>query len=96
MRFIESTQGQWLGDVAIKHAGGIEALFELAVINNLSPTENLTPGTQLTPSELVNKRIINYYERNDINPASSDTGAIRVRRRGIGNMTVGIDFTVSK
>ncbi len=94
MRNIESTQGQWLGDVAVKHAGGIEALFELAVLNNVSPTENLKPGTQITPVAIENKRIVNYYERNDINPASSDTGTTRVRRRGIGNMTIGIDFIV--
>lgn len=96
MRNIESTQGQWLGDVAIKHAGGIEALFEFAVLNNISPTENLIPGTQLSPTEQVNKRIINYYERNNINPASADTGVTRVRRRGIGNMTIGVDFIVGK
>ena len=94
MRNIKSTQGQWLGDVAVKHAGGIDALFELAVLNDVSPTENLTPGTQLTPVTIENKRIVSYYERNNINPASSDTGTSRVRRRGIGNMTVGIDFTV--
>lgn len=94
MQSINSTPGQWLGDVAIKHAGTIEALFELAVKNDISPTESLKPGTELTPSDTQNKRVINYYERNRINPASSDTGSTQVVGRGIGNMTVNIDFIV--
>lgn len=92
MQSIGSTQGQWLGDVAIKHAGNIEGLFELAVKNDASPTESLRAGTELTPSEVQNKRVINYYERNGINPASSDAGSAQVVGRGIGFMTVNIDF----
>lgn len=94
MQPINSTQGQWLGDVAIKGSGTIEALFSLAVLNNASPTESLKAGTELTPSEIQNKRVINYYERNRINPASSDAGSAQVVGRGIGNMTVNIDFIV--
>lgn len=95
MRNIESTQGQWLGDIAVKYTGGIDALFELAVLNNVSPTENLTPGTQLTFVTIEDKRIVSYYEQNNINPASSNTRTSSIRRRGIGNMTIGIDFTVA-
>jgi hypothetical protein len=94
MRFINSTQGQWLGDVAIKHAGGIESVFELAVINDVSLTENLNPGTILTPTVVTNKRVMNYYERNGLIPASSDTGSAQVVGRGIGHMTVNIDFII--
>lgn len=95
MQYINSTQGQWLGDVAIKQAGSIEALFELAVTNNVSPTESLSTGTELMPSPVQNKRVVNYYDRNGINPASSDTGSAQVVARGIGNMTVNIDFIVT-
>lgn len=94
MQSISSTQGQWLGDVAIKHAGSVEGLFELAVKNDASPTESLKAGTELTPAEIVSKRVINYFERNGINPASSDTGSAQVVGRGIGFMTVNIDFIV--
>lgn len=94
MQSISSTQGQWLGDVAIKHAVSVEGLFELAVKNDASPTESLKAGTELTPAEIVSKRVINYFERNGINPASSDTGSAQVVGRGIGFMTVNIDFIV--
>lgn len=95
MRNINSTQGQWLGDVAVKEAGTIEALFELAVLNNISPTESLQAGTELTPAMEKNKRVINYFERNGINPASSDTGSAQVVGRGIGSMMINIDFIVA-
>lgn len=94
MQSINSTQGQWLGDVAIKHAGAIEALFELAVKNNLSPTESLQAGLLLSPGEIVDRRVINYFDRNGLTPASSDTGAARLVGRGIGFMTVNIDFII--
>lgn len=94
MQYISSTQGQWLGDVAIQHAGSIEGLFDIAVENDASPTESLLSGTELTIGETVNKRIVNYYERNGITPAGSDAGSEQVVGRGIGTMTVNIDFII--
>lgn len=94
MQYINSTQGQWLGDVAIKQAGAIEAVFQLAVLNDVSPTESLQPGARLQPSEIINKRVISYYDRNGLNPASSDIGSSQIVGRGIGYMTVNIDFIV--
>jgi hypothetical protein len=35
MRII-SKQGQWLGDIAIREAGSIEAVVEMAIRNNIS------------------------------------------------------------
>lgn len=94
MHNIESKQGQWLGDIVVKETGDISALFEFAVKNNLSATETLQIGTQLMPSPATNKRVINYLERNNIVPASSDKGSSRVVGRGIGNMTINVDFLV--
>lgn len=95
MHNIECKQGQWLGDIVIKETGDISALFEFAVKNDLSPTETLTIGKQLTPSTVINKRVINYLDRNNVEPASSDKGSARVVGRGIGNMTINVDFIVS-
>lgn len=94
MQSINSTQGQWLGDVAVEHSGTIEALFDLAVSNNISPSEYLQAGTELRPSEMQDKRIMNYYKRNGIKPASSDVGENGLARYGIGVMTINIDFVV--
>lgn len=94
MQTIKSTQGQCLCDIAIKEAGDISVLFELAVKNNISPTESLRIGSELTPPPVVNKRVINYLERNAARPASSDKGSAQVVGRGIGNMTINKDFIV--
>lgn len=94
MQTIESKQGQWLGDIAVREAGDISALFELAVKNDLSPTESVRIGTLLTPPDIINKRVINYLERNGVQPASSDKGSAQVVGRGIGNMTINVDFIV--
>ena len=95
MKSIGSTQGQWLGDVAIKHIGSIEGLFELSLKNGISPTGNLKPGTELIPSQIINERIVSYFKRNGINPATSDTGSAQAISRGIGYMRVNIDFIVT-
>lgn len=95
MQNIESKQGQWLGDIAVRESGDISVLFELAVKNNLSPTESLTIGSQLTPPAIANKRVINFLERNNVQPATSDIGSSQVVGRGIGNMTINVNFIVS-
>lgn len=94
MQTIKSTQGQWLGDIAIKESGDISVLFEIAVKNNMSPTESLRIGSGLTPPTIVNKRVTNYLERNAVHPATSDKGSSQVVGRGIGNMTINKDFIV--
>jgi hypothetical protein len=92
MRYIESKQGQWIGDVAIKHAGSIEVLFELAVGNDLSITDDLPAGTELLCATVMDKRIINYMQRNGIEPA---TKIYAVDDEGIEFWIIERDFIVT-
>lgn len=49
--------GQTLFDIAVQHAGSVEAVFELAALNGLAVTAALTPGDVLTLPEVVDKRV---------------------------------------
>ncbi len=93
MRII-SKQGQWLGDIAVRESGDISSVVDMAIENNLSVTENLKVGTELLKLEAISRRIMNYYDINNIYPATSmerDSGT----PGGIGYMAVGITFIVS-
>jgi hypothetical protein len=68
---IISRQGQWLGDIAVREAGSIEAVIEMAVKNNISITGKLALGTELLKPTPINRRVMNYYEINKIFPATS-------------------------
>lgn len=71
MQTIETKAGQWLGDIAVRHAGSIEALFEIAVENNISITDPyFYAGMQLNIPTQLDKRVIKYFERNGIEPAT--------------------------
>jgi hypothetical protein len=68
---IISKQGQWLGDVAVREAGSIEAVVEMAIRNNISITGALPAGTKLLKPTPVNRRVMNYYSLNGIFPATA-------------------------
>ena len=91
---ITSRQGQWLGDIAVRESGDITSVIEMAVDNNISITENLIVGTELMKTEAINRRVMNYYDINEIHPATAmerEPGT----PGGIGYMAVGITFIVS-
>lgn len=91
---VTSRQGQWLGDIAIRESGDMAVIVDMAVRNDISITGDLAPGIELLRSEAVNRRVMTYYEINNIYPATA------LRRNpgtpgGIGYMSVGITFIVS-
>lgn len=89
-----SKQGQWLGDVAVREVGSIEGIIDMSIANNMSLTDILEIGTSLKNGVSNNKRVINYYRRNNIYPATSfDYKAEQLG--GIGSMGVEINFVVS-
>lgn len=89
---IISKQGQWLGDIAIRYAGSFEAIVDIAVQNDVSVTDILDIGTLIAVPAISDKRTVNYFERNAIEPA---TELQQNRLEGIGVWRIGVDFVVS-
>lgn len=68
--------GQSLLDLANQYAGTIEAVVEIAQLNNLSITSTLTPGQQIfIPKEFehFNREVVDYFNRKNIQLASNGT-----------------------
>ena len=64
MRTIIAIPNQSLPDIAIQELGSIEAVFDIAVANNLSVTQNLLPGQEIIIPESIYARqdIANYFK----------------------------------
>jgi len=60
--------GQTIFDIAIQSCGGIEAAFDLAMLNGLNPTDDLVPGQELIIPGVVNSDIQQYYLNKNITP----------------------------
>lgn len=91
---ITSRQGQWLGDIAVRESGSIEAIIEMSIANEIAVTEVLAAGTPLAAPTPIDRRVLNYYRTNGINPATVTTLEQKTFG-GIGFMAVGISFIVS-
>lgn len=89
-----SRQGQWLGDIAVREAGSIEAVVAMAIENDLSVTDKMVPGTRVLPPAPTDRRVMNYYNINNIYPATATEPDGR-SFRGIGYMAVELTFIVS-
>jgi len=89
---ITSKQGQWLGDIAVREAGSIEAVVEMAINDDRSIVDRMGFGAFIQKPAPINKRVMNYYGINNIYPATS---AEPDSLSGIGYMAVDITFTVS-
>ncbi|MEA4948786.1 MAG: hypothetical protein VB068_03905 [Petrimonas sp.] len=59
-------------DVAVQTAGSVEAAIEMAMVNDLSITDDFSPS-KLRTSDVQNKSIAQYYDRNAIKPATAVT-----------------------
>ena len=91
---VTSKQGQWLGDIAIREAGSIEGVVEMAIKNDLSITDKGVPGISILKPAPLNRRVMNYYSINNIYPATrAELGGKSFS--GIGYMAVEITFIVS-
>jgi hypothetical protein len=90
---ITSKQGQWLGDITVREAGSIESLVTMAIDNEISITDKMSAGSPVVRPVPSDRRVINYYDINNIHPATymdADSGF-----GGIGFMAIEINFTVS-
>lgn len=79
---------QNLLDIAIQTTGGLDALFELAMDNDISISEQLIPGTELKIKQpATNAVVLNYYERNKILPATAGSENILLLENGNAVLT---------
>lgn len=88
---------QSLEDVAIRHCGTIEALFDIAYLNNISVTEELFADQILMiPSkDYGSQEVINYLQENKQEPASGFNNANSIiPHLGIGTMVIGQTFII--
>ncbi|OWP76526.1 hypothetical protein [Flavobacterium oreochromis] len=89
---------QSLFDFTIQSKGTIEALFETAILNNVSITEDLLTGSDLLVSNgIIDKQIVNYFLNKKIVPATAltQTQIQTLEPQGIGYMIIANDFIVS-
>lgn len=91
--------GQTLLDLAIQEVGGLEAVFQLSLLNGLSITSTLAGGQQIQYSvKPVNKKILKAYKDNKWKPASGATMPGQQAPEvlsGVGYWAIGFDFIVS-
>ncbi|MFD2566070.1 hypothetical protein [Pseudotenacibaculum haliotis] len=88
---IITIHSQNLLDISTQESGSIEAVFDHALLNDLSITDQLEVGSSLeaAQSEHANSDITAYYKQRIIKPA---TGAVVTERisegAGIGSMEI--------
>jgi hypothetical protein len=88
--------GQSLFDIAIQESGSVEVAFALSVTNNISISGEVPANTSLENAPVQNKQFAEYYKLKKLKPATfSSTSYGEVKLKGIGNMTIEVDFTVS-
>lgn len=91
---VTSKQGQWLGDIAVREAGSIEVVVEMAIKNDVSITDKMNVGSFQQKPSPANRRVMNYYNINNIYPATA-TELDGRSFSGIGYMAVDITFIIS-
>lgn len=96
---ITTLHNQSLLDVAIRHCGTVEAVADIAILNNISITEDLIPGQliELPLKDYGNQEVINYFSVNKIDPATALTEehtALTEGDSGIGFWEIGNNFIV--
>jgi hypothetical protein len=62
--------GQTILDIAIQSCGGIEAAFDLAMLNGLNPTDDLIPGQELILPDVIDSDVQQYFQNKNIHPAT--------------------------
>lgn len=72
---IKILNSQTLQDIAIQYCGTLEALFDIALLNNISVTQELSPGQILNIPKVDYgfQEVVNYFSINKIEPATELT-----------------------
>lgn len=83
-------------DLGIQIAGALDAVFDLAIENDVSITDVLMVLSEFAPIKPQNREVVEYYINNNISPATGFVGSPLVDLQGIGYWAIGIDFIVSE
>lgn len=87
---------QNLLDIAVQELGSVEAVFELAVLNNKSVTSDLTAGEVLQLPEVVDADIANYFQSRERKIATEYYDVeTETALEGISFWAINHDFIVS-
>lgn len=84
-------ENQSLMDIAVQYCGTAECAHEIAMQNNLNPSESLCVGQILQVAKITSKDIANYFTINRLFPATGNAGLLG----GINYMEVETDFKIS-
>ncbi|MDR1203737.1 MAG: hypothetical protein LBL58_19175 [Tannerellaceae bacterium] len=71
MRTVIPQERQTLLDLAIEYCGDVEAVFEIMQLNDLSITEELLAGKEIIVPEPYARKITEFYQSNNIQPATA-------------------------
>lgn len=85
---------QTVFDMAIENSGSVDAAYDIAVKNNISISGTPPVNKTLQKSEITDRKVAEYMDKNKVTPASGSVSEI-TRTRGIGNMAIGENFRVS-
>lgn len=92
MRQIIALHNQSLLDVAIRHCGTVEAITDIAILNNISITDELVPGQLITipAKDYGYQNVVDFFEVNKKQPAT----ALTVENKQIIEGDSGIGFWI--
>lgn len=71
MRQVEVLNGQTIFDVAIQNCGSVDAAYDIAILNNIEVTSCPESGTVLYVPDAIKKKVVQYYQQNEIKPATA-------------------------
>lgn len=94
---IRVAPGQNLWDVCLQYTGTSAGLFDLALANDLSPTDTLRPGQQLElPDSMeTDANMRDYFRTHGIEPATAlNPEQLAYSDPKIGNMIIGQTFKI--
>jgi hypothetical protein len=96
---IIALHNQTLADITIRHCGTIEALADIAILNNISITTDLYAGQiiQIPLKDYGNQEVVNYFVANKVEPATALTKehiALVEGNSGIGYWIIENNFIV--
>lgn len=86
---------QSLLDIALQYCGNADALFAIAELNDLEPTQEVAPGTELLlPDEVLDPRKVNFLKDGGYEPATGVT-ALEEAKGGLEIWALELDFIIS-
>ena len=96
---ITALHNQTLLDVAIRHCGTVQAVVDIAILNNISITDDLIPGQiiLISSKDYGFQEVVNFFALNKIDPATALTEndeALTEGNSGIGFWEIGNNFIV--